>query len=323
MMFKKYKIKRLFIRLITAAIILALIYFALILLGSLFSFSGSKNNQQLTKKEIREQKYNEPMIGSKKIEEEKIDDILKVIDIYYAYCNGKNYEKAYAMLSDVCKEVTYPTLKDFQKMVDKTFDKLKEKRYKSVINLDKQYIYKISLFDDVMAYGSSSFPTEKHYYIVINDNGDNQYTISLDGLIKKENLEYKVTTNNFQIIVNSKEVYYNKTTVNYELINNSNDIIAFNPDMTNIVMKEGNMVRKYTSNTVSFGDKNIYLMPNTKTQISTLFDVSNISDYEAIRIEYNDIRTVPYNFYEVNESEITQTQLEENYIKKFNMQIPL
>ena len=88
-------------------------------------------------------------------------------------------------------------------------------------------------------------------------------------------------------------------------------------------MKQDNKEQDYTSNNISFGDNYIYVMPGMKIKVSTSFDVSNISDYETLRIEFNDIFILSYAFYEQNEFEIDRTQLEENYTQKFNMQIPL
>lgn len=322
MIFKKYKIRRLMIRLVTAAIVLLLIFICLNLLELIF-VPTNKEYVAPTPKEKREEHYNTPMVGSEKVKDTKQKEVLKYIDDYYNYCNDKKYEQAYAMLDEQCKEVLFPTIEDFKRRVDSSFDKLKLYRYQNLTNLENKYIYKMSLYDDIMAYGLSEFPTESIYYVTINDKGNNNYTISLNGLIEKTDLNYKVNHNNIQIIVESKEKYYNSTKINYTIMNNSNDIIIVDCDEIQLIEIEKNREKEYSSSTGVLGDNIITIYPGNKISASSRFNISNIYDYIDDRVCFNQIYTLADTREAGDLLEITKEIIKEKHTSKFNMQIPL
>ncbi|MBE5821541.1 MAG: hypothetical protein E7311_03010 [Clostridiales bacterium] len=319
MLIKRYKIKRVFKKIIAGAVIIGLLYLGINLFNNIFK-DIQKEKTQPTLREQRIEKYNEAMLGTKEIPEKDVPKIIEVIDTYYNYCNDKNYEQAYSMLDDMCKKADYPTLDEFKVRVDESFDKLKLYRYKNVTNLENQYLYKVTLYDDVMAYGLSEFPTETEYYIVINDKGEGKYTVSLNGLLERKELNYKITNENVQLVLNFKEKYYTKTKINYTITNNSDKVVALNTTDIRLISKQGNAEKEYRN---GFGDNIIHILPGvTKSYISD-FKISNIYDYIDDRIEFSTLYTVENIINDNEEFEFTTEYVENNYISKFNMQIPL
>ena len=81
------------------------------------------------------------------------ESIENLIHEYIEYCNNKDYEKAYNMLSDECRENLYPTIDDFKLYIDKIFDEKKIYTIQNYSNVDNKYIYEVNIFEDILATG--------------------------------------------------------------------------------------------------------------------------------------------------------------------------
>lgn len=85
------------------------------------------------------------------------------IEEYINYCNQKEYEKAYQMISEECRKEVYPTLDDFKAYVDYVFSYKKVYTIQNYSNRDKVYIYRIRLFEDILATGMT-FTEDLSYF---------------------------------------------------------------------------------------------------------------------------------------------------------------
>lgn len=81
------------------------------------------------------------------------EPIEKLIDEYISYGNDKEYEKAYNMLGNECREELYPNIETFKKYIDKVFDTKKTYTIQNYSNVDDTYIYEVNIFEDILATG--------------------------------------------------------------------------------------------------------------------------------------------------------------------------
>ena len=82
------------------------------------------------------------------------DPIEEMIEEYVGYCNEANWEKAYNMLSDTCKEYSFKN--DIQEFMKYVYTKMPtEKKYaiQNFSNDGNTYIYQIKYTDDLLATG--------------------------------------------------------------------------------------------------------------------------------------------------------------------------
>lgn len=100
--------------------------------------------------------------------------IEKLIEQYINYCNNKEYDNAYNMLSKSCREAMYPNIEDFKQYIDNIFDTKKQYYIQNYSNVNNTYIYSVYIFEDILATGLTGSQLE--YYeekFVIKNNNDN------------------------------------------------------------------------------------------------------------------------------------------------------
>lgn len=101
--------------------------------------------------------------------------IEELIEKYIGYCNNKNYQEAYNLLSDDCKRVLYPNIEEFKKYIDNIFDGKKVYYIQNYSNVDNTYIYSVNILDDILATGLTGKEDVEVYeekFVIINNNGD-------------------------------------------------------------------------------------------------------------------------------------------------------
>ena len=143
--------------------------------------------------------------------------IESTIDTFVNKCNNKDYEGAYNMLSEDCKNEVYPTLNSFKKYVDNRYPSKRAYSIQNFSNVGNQYIYNVNIMEDIMATGL----TGKEYgYIeekfVFTEN-DDSLKLSIDGFVRKQNLNIVAEDENLKVNIDYKNVFYDhenyKTTI--------------------------------------------------------------------------------------------------------------
>lgn len=105
----------------------------------------------------------------------KQEPIENLIAEYIGYCNNKEYEKAYNMLSNECRSELYPDINNFKQYIDTIFDDEKIYSIQNYSNVDKTYIYEVSIFDDILATGltgKDNFEMYVEKFVIKNDKGN-------------------------------------------------------------------------------------------------------------------------------------------------------
>ncbi len=119
------------------------------------------------------------IMDDSEVPEKLQDPIEELIDKYINYCNDKDYESAYYMLSQSCRDSIYPDINDFKKYIDKIFDEKKVYYIQNYSNVDNIYVYSVCIFEDILASGLTG--SEVKYYeekfTVKNNNGNLELAI--------------------------------------------------------------------------------------------------------------------------------------------------
>lgn len=184
---------------------------------------------------------NYSVITGKEVNSEVSDIIEQFID----YCNNKEIEKAYELLSEDCKETLYPSVKDFQqKYYNNIFTEKKSYLYQAWIEGNQSYTYKVDFVDDMLATGEASKTSISDYYTVVKNN--NRYELNINKFIGIVNINTAQELNKIKIDVIRKRVYMNYEI--YELaISNAlnNEIKLDNLKKTKTVYLEDENEQKY------------------------------------------------------------------------------
>ena len=122
---------------------------------------------QMAVNNAKERKLQNELTYENQIENEKKNQLevqeKKIIENFINYCNQKEIEKAYNMLSDTCKQENYPTMEEFKnKYINSVFN-MYICDYKIVKNDD---IYTVTLVEDMIATGKTNETKEQKYKLV-------------------------------------------------------------------------------------------------------------------------------------------------------------
>jgi len=214
--------------------------------------------------------YTPIMGGDTNVSKKTEESISNIIDEYVNYCNEKDYEKAYALLSTDCKENIYPTLEKFKGYVDKLFPSKKVYTIQNYYNNDENYVYRLRIFDDILATGLTGEKDLSYVTEIITlkeEKGD--LVLSVNGYIGKDTLGSVYEDKYMKITVNSRERTYETETYEVTFYNRTEYRIAVidqNP-MNEVVLKLSTGKR----NVKRFANSNLILAPGERKTVSFQF----------------------------------------------------
>ncbi|MBR6033565.1 MAG: hypothetical protein IKP28_02330 [Clostridia bacterium] len=138
--------------------------------------------------------------------QEKIENM---IDEYINLCNEKEYEKAYNMINEDCRKEVYPSLEDFQAYVDYVFATDKVYSIQNYSNRDNIYIYRVRIFDDILATGLTNDTSFKYFEDRMSFKETNgKLTMSVKEFIDKDNFDKVYEDKYIRIAITEKRINY-------------------------------------------------------------------------------------------------------------------
>lgn len=182
-----------------------------------------KNNQN-TIKQSSTYKPEQTVIQGENIsssQQEKNDNIM---DNFIQYCNQKEVEKAYNLLTDECKEVIFDSkIQNFeQDYINKIFNTQKTYSMQSWIQASGSYTYKIKIMEDILSTGKTGDYIED-YYTIVNKNGE--YKLNINSYVGRRDINKSAEKDNISITVNTKDIYMDYEIYNIKVQNSSDKTI--------------------------------------------------------------------------------------------------
>lgn len=252
--------------------------------------------------------------------QEPIEDL---IDEYIGYCNEGNYQKAFNMLSEDCREYSYDN--SVEKFMRHVLVKMPNPKKYSIqdysnttYNGNKIYIYEIKYTDDLLATGLTnstySFTSEKLTFYRDDDgniqmnSGDYIYHTDIQSISENEY---------FKIDVVDKVVNYSVETYQIKLTNRSNYtvVVSDGQESNEVVLVLPNETRNRSEIT------DIVLEPQEAITMEFTFpkfiddgDVSQSILFSSIRVMEK------YSGTEDVDQETIQSEID-NAISKFSMEV--
>lgn len=244
------------------------------------------------------------------------NSISELIDKYVEYCNNKDYENAFNLLSDEYKNEYKLNLDDFKEYIDSKFQTKKIYNIQNYSNLNKTYVYRIRLLDDILKTGT----TDEYVYgeekiVIKEENGS--FKISLDGFCGIEEKNIDVEDDFMQIKIYKKYINYTYSTYELEIKNKTNNYIVLSDSSTidSIQLKLPNDIRtaKYME------ESNIAILPSETIQLKFTFDEYFDDKQDPTNFLINSIRVLP-EYSGINENIEKEN---ENAIKMYSLSIDL
>ena len=209
-----------------------------------------------------------------------------LISNFVNYCNSKDLENAYNLISQDCKEELFPNIRDF-----------KENYYDNIFKTKKQYniqnwsgsIYIIRYTEDMLSTGKTNNNAAVQDFIkIISEEGEEK--LSINGFFGKESINKEKEYKNINLKIISKKIYMDYEIYDIELKNNTGDTIILDPLTQNdtIYLTDSNKVRHYAINNEIVKDS-IIAKNKYKINVSIKFDNPYISGRKINSITFSKI----------------------------------
>lgn len=150
----------------------------------------------------------ESVITGEEIPKETADENVEIIKQFVNYCNAKDYNKAYELLTDDCKNKSYNSLDLFvSNYCNKVFNTQKAYNLELWYYTANTYTYRVTYIENnILETGNISSGNNIEDYITIVDN-ENGRKINISGLIEKRTINKGKEQDGIQILVNDRFMY--------------------------------------------------------------------------------------------------------------------
>lgn len=218
------------------------------------------------------------------------EPINNLIDNYINYCNNKEYENAYNLLSNEFKSKYCKTLDEFKSYVDELYNEKKIYNIQNYSNVNNVYVYRIRLLEDILATGTTNGYEYKEEKIAIKEE-NGVLKLALNGYIGEEQLGIIAEDEYMKINIVKKDVKYDTETYTIEFTNKTNNYIrlADNTESNEILLQLPNDKR----NAKNLQNGNIIILPNYTYTREITFDKYYDSGENATALILNAIRVLP------------------------------
>ncbi len=172
-------------------------------------------------------KDNYSIVTGKEINETVSDKSVDVIKSFFDYCNSKDIDNAYNLLSTDCKEELYPTQQDFiKKYYNRIFTEKRNYDSNLWITTSTVNIYRVKIIADLLATGQKEYMSIEDYYSVIYENGE--YKLSISSYIGKKDINSVKSQDGITINIKNKKMYMDYEIYEIDVQNNTGTKLIFN-----------------------------------------------------------------------------------------------
>lgn len=149
--------------------------------------------------------------------------INEFIKTYIDYCNNKDYDNAYNLISTSCKKYVYDDNEEnFKKYVDNIFSEKREYYTQNYSNVDGIYVYILTLTDDIESTGTTGGYYSYSERIAVLNEG-NEIKLSNDNFIISKDLNISKEDDYIKVEVISKDIGYDTVGYNLKITNKTSD----------------------------------------------------------------------------------------------------
>lgn len=300
---------------ILVIIIGAILIFAVIQLFNNMAKNSSTNSTNVT---INKNTYQptDTVIYGGDIPEKEQEINNNVIDTFIGYCNNKEIEKAYNLLTVECKSLVYPKIEYFENnFINKIFNTKKIYNLQSWITYRGSDTYKVKILEDILSTGKLiEEETIEDYYTIVNQNGE--YKLNINSYIGRKNINKEQETDSLKISVISKDVYMNYEIYNIQVQNKTNNTIFLDSKQdTKSVYLTGSGTNTFRAFIYELGDATLTLNARQTKYISIKFNKVYNPNVEVGKMVFSNIIN--------NYDEYKQTTNKQEYKNITKMEIEL
>lgn len=191
------------------------------------------------------------------------NSIEKTMQSFVNYCNNKEIDNAYKMLTEECKNAIFPTKEHFQNnYISKIYNVYRTYEMVKWSTDENKTTYLIKLYEDILSTGGADNSyTEDYYTFVKTDKGI--YKLNINNYIYGEEKNIEETKKDITVKIGHVDIYEEYEKAKITIINNTNKTISLtgNENKKNIYLQnqKGTI---YSSLNSKFDNEEIILKPN-------------------------------------------------------------
>lgn len=256
------------------------------------------------------------MDNTDSVPEEYKGPIDEIIDSYIKYCNNKEYENAYNLLSEEFKDNYCKTLDEFSEYVDNNFQTKKIYNIQNYSNIKGTYVYRVRILEDILASGTTdNYWFDEDKFVIKKEN--DELKLSLGGFCGEKELNIDVEDDYMQVKIIKKNMEYDNSTYTFEIKNKTGNYIVLADSTTSeeVQLKFENEIRDATNIT----DADIVIYPNDSKTINIVFNEYFDDKKDPRSLIFNNIRVLPKY---TNVPENTEDE-NNNAVKLYSLEIDL
>ena len=255
--------------------------------------------------------------ASSSVPEEEHSLIIDMVDEYINYCNNKEYEKAYNMLSENCKNEAFNgDINKFTEYIQSIFTQKKRYSIQNYSNYNNTYLYHVKIFNDYLATGLTgeeySYFDEKFAMVKEGD----EIKLNVGDFIDKVDLKRVVEDDYSKIRILSKAVFYDHEEYLVKITNKTDYTMVISSvyEGDEVILDVGNDKRPMTNSSLE-----IALAPGETREYQINFSKYNDEQQYAQALIFNKIRILKS--YSGDEEDAEQEK--KDAIKLYSLTIPL
>lgn len=218
------------------------------------------------------------------------DSIEKTMKSFVNYCNNKDIENAYKMLTDECKSAVFPTLDFFRTTyIDKIYDINRQYEMVKWSIDDNKITYLVKLYGNLLSTGGNDARYTEDYYTFVKADND-IYKLNINNYIYGKDTNIEEKKNNIILKINHIDVYEEYEKIKITITNNTGKKICLtgNKYNKNIYLKSAKGTT-YSSINSEFDREEIILKPNETKILNVEFNKVYSSTNKAQYLILSDI----------------------------------
>jgi len=255
--------------------------------------------------------------GSSVVNAKKHGKISDIIDNYINYCNNGEFENAYNLLSENCKEKAFNNnVNKFTEYAKNIFNQKKRYSLQNYSNYGKTYVYDVRIFNDFLASGLTdeeyAFYQEKFAMV---DEGK-EIKLNVGNFIDKQDVKRFVDDEYSKIKIKSKAIFYKYEEFDVEIKNKTDYkmVISSVYEGKEVLLSLGNVTREMSNDSLE-----IALDPGETKEFVIRFDKYPDEEEQDQAIILNKIRILKSYSGKQEDAEKERNEA----IKLYSLTIPL
>lgn len=251
------------------------------------------------------------------ISQETASSSQQLIQDFVRYCNNKDVNSAYSLLSESCKECMYPSINEFKNNYwALNFNTPKMCTIKLWIT--GSLTYQIQLFDDVMATGSidEGMRVQDYFTVVTDEKG--QIKLNISEYIGREQINKTQTVSNIIFTINYKDTYKEYEIFNVTVQNKTGKTINLDSEeSTQKIYVLGKNDTKYKAFRNEIRNRDLIIRSSFKSTFNIKFNI------EYTQKSKNNEKSIIFEDVILDQEEYEKTQSKVKYTNRTKIEVKL